>query len=108
MPDKWKKRFDLLHYFAYLAIGAVVFGFVAAFTSGIVERFTTIFAFLFAAPLLVWAYILTIWHWKDRYIGRHSDLWGAILLIETSSWFKLIYLFRHIIPDTRGTGRYLR
>ena len=59
-------------------------------------------------PGLVYCVILTIWHWKGRYRGSHSDLWGAVLLVETSGWFKLIYLFRHIIPDARGTGRYTR
>jgi hypothetical protein len=47
-----------------------------------------------------------LWHWKDRYRGRHSDLWGALLLIETTGWFKLVYLVRHLIPDIRNTGRY--
>jgi len=50
--------------------------------------------------------LVTIWHWKERYRGRHSDLWGGLILLETTGWFKLIYLFRHIIPDARGTGRY--
>jgi len=108
MPTKWKTRFDLLMYFAYLAIGAVILGLIAICTSGLAERFATIFAFLFLAPLFIWTYILTIWHWKDRYIGRHSDLWGALILVETSGWFKLIYLFRHMIPDARGKGRYSR
>jgi len=60
------------------------------------------------APGVVYLVIFTIWHWKSRYRGAHSDLWGALLLIETSGWFKLVYLFRHIIPDARGTGRYAR
>jgi hypothetical protein len=50
--------------------------------------------------------VLTIWHWKRRYRGEHSDLWGAILVVETSGWFKIIYWFRHIFPDWKGTGRY--
>jgi hypothetical protein len=50
--------------------------------------------------------VFTIWHWKRRYRGEHSDLWGAILVIETSGWFKIVYWFRHILADWRGTGRY--
>ena len=50
--------------------------------------------------------LVTIWHWKERYRGKHSDLWGGLILIETTGWFKLVYLFRYIIPDARGTGRY--
>jgi energy-converting hydrogenase Eha subunit G len=59
-------------------------------------------------PGAVYFVLVTIWHWKERYRGRHSDLWGGLILIETSGWFKLIYLFRHIIPDARGRGRYAR
>jgi hypothetical protein len=58
-------------------------------------------------PVVIYLIIFTIWHWKGRYRGSHGDLWGALLLVETSG-FKLIYLFRHIIPDARGTGRYAR
>jgi hypothetical protein len=57
-------------------------------------------------PGLVYLVLLTIWHWKGRYRGVHSNLWGALLVIETSGWFKVIYLFRHIIPDARRSGRY--
>ena len=57
-------------------------------------------------PFVIYLNILTIWHWKRRYRGEKSDLWGAVLLIETSGWFKIIYWFRHILPDWRGSGRY--
>ncbi len=57
-------------------------------------------------PCFLYGYILTILHWKARYRGQHSDLWGVLLLLEASSWFKLIYLLRHIIPDMRSRGRY--
>jgi len=57
-------------------------------------------------PGLVYFYVLTILHWKARYKGTHSDLWGVLLLIETSGWFKLFYLFRHILPDMSSKGRY--
>jgi hypothetical protein len=61
------------------------------------------FLFIPGAAYLI---LVTIWHWKERYRGKHSDLWGGLILLETTSWFKLIYLFRHIIPDARGAGRY--
>jgi hypothetical protein len=57
-------------------------------------------------PFFIYVYVLTILHWKGRYRGRHSDLWGTLLLLETSGWFKLIYIFRHILPDMKGAGRY--
>ena len=53
-------------------------------------------------------YLIFLSNWKARYRGTHSNLWGAVLVIETSGWFKLVYLFRHLIPDARGTGRYRR
>jgi hypothetical protein len=64
-----------------------------------------VFSFL---PCFIYAYVLTILHWKSRYRGTHSDLWGVLLLLETSGWFKLIYIFRHILPDMKGRGRYSR
>ena len=67
--------------------------------------FVLVAVFLFV-PWFFYVILLTIWHWKQRYRGEHSDLWGALLLVETSGWFKIIYWFRHILPDWRGTGRY--
>lgn len=61
---------------------------------------------LLIIPFMIHETLFTIWHWKRRYRGEHSDLWGALLVIETSGWFKIVYWFRHILPDWRGTGRY--
>jgi hypothetical protein len=33
---------------------------------------------------------------------------SSLLVFEASGWFKLVYLFRHILPDWRGKGRYSR
>lgn len=63
-------------------------------------------AIILIIPFILYLNIVTIWHWKRRYRGEKSDLWGVILLIETSGWFKIIYWFRHILPDWRGSGRY--
>jgi hypothetical protein len=63
-------------------------------------------ALLSFLPCVVYGYVLTILHWKARYRGNHSDLWGVLLLLETTSWFKLVYLFRHLLPDMKGRGRY--
>ena len=57
-------------------------------------------------PVMLYLVLMTIWHWKSRYRGTHGDLWGALLVIETSGWFKIVYLFRHINPDARREGRY--
>jgi hypothetical protein len=60
------------------------------------------------APFILYAIVLSIWHWKARYKGKHSYLWGGILVMETSGWSKLVYLLRHVIPDAKGIGRYAR
>ena len=66
----------------------------------------TVIGIITVVPFFIFAYVLTLFHWKSRYRGSHSDLWGVLLLIETSGWFKLVYLFRHILPDINGSGRY--
>jgi hypothetical protein len=63
---------------------------------------------LLAIPFFVFLYVLTFLHWKQRYVGTSSTLWGVLLAIETSGWFKIVYLFRHILPDMRSSGRYFR
>jgi hypothetical protein len=109
--DRWlAAKFKTLHHLLWLAFaGAIIFSLSLglqtnwrAFWPGVV------LGILLLAPLLFYLVILTIWHWKERYIGDHSNLWGALLLIETSGWFKIVYWFRHILPDWRGTGRYRR
>src|SRR5882724_7902152 len=47
--------------------------------------------FLLMVPFIIHLNVLAIWHWKSRYIGEHSKLWGAILIFETTGWFKLVY-----------------
>ncbi|MBS0376732.1 MAG: hypothetical protein JSR73_19315 [Proteobacteria bacterium] len=59
-------------------------------------------------PGIFYLIALVLWHWKSRYRGHRSDLWGVLLVVESSGWFKIVYLFRHIIPDARGRGRYAR
>jgi hypothetical protein len=68
--------------------------------------FCGVSAAMLIIPGFVYVYVIVIWHWKDRYRGKHSDLWGALILIETSGWMKLVYIFRHIVPDMYHTGRY--
>ena len=74
--------------------------------AGVIQTIFIVTGCLAIVPGFFYLFVVTIWHWKARYRGNHSDLWGALLLIETSGWFKLVYLFRHIIPDARHSGRY--
>ena len=101
-------KFRVLVRLAKLALAAIPLAVLAAILhshSPWPEVFGVL-AVLTALPCLIYAYVLTILHWKGRYRGRHSDLWGVLLLLETSGWFKLIYIFRHMLPDMRGRGRY--
>ncbi|MCW0377839.1 hypothetical protein NB697_000685 [Xanthomonas sacchari] len=61
---------------------------------------------LLVVPLLLWLFIIPILHWKDRYVGERSGAWGALLALETSNWSKMLYWYRHVLPDWRRTGRY--
>ncbi len=107
MQEKWRKRFEILKGLAMPAIGGVIL-FVAVFWLDPAPVWYILLIFVLVLPGFIYLFVVTIWHSKDRYKGDHSDLWGALLLIESSGWFKLVYLFRHLIPDIRGTGRYYR
>ena len=107
MPDLWKTRFERLKNLGFVAVLGLVFLIAALLANGGAIRTIFIVAGLLAGvPVLFYLLAVTMWHWKARYRGNHSDLWGALLLLETSGWFKLVYLFRHIIPDARHSGRY--
>ena len=107
MDDIWIKRFQLIELFAKLALGglALMLLRVVEMTSWL-STVLIVVGTLFCCPLLIYAYVVVIWHWKARYRGKHSDLWGALILIETSGWMKVVYFFRHIVPDMRRSGRY--
>jgi hypothetical protein len=107
----WEKRVRILMWLAIPAfVGyALILG---TFASALMERSPSVglamLALLLLLPGGLYLSLVTIWHWKSRYRGQHSDLWGALLFFETTGWFKLVYLFRHLIPDMRGRGRYVR
>jgi len=99
MSLKWEKRFALMRLLGKVALAGLVLAIVAIFTSDVVQILAIVSASILVLPAFVYLYLLVIWHWKDRYRGQHSDLWGAVILIETSGWMKLVYLFRYLIPD---------
>ena len=108
MSESWfARRFEALKWLGYLAFAGVALG-VGAFLVGSEGTRTvlTVLAVLSILPVFVYGMILPIWHWKERYVGDHSDLWGVLLVLEVSSWFKLVYWFRHILADWHGNGRY--
>jgi len=98
-------KFRILVRLAKLALLAVPVLVLAAI---IRSEWLCILGLLIITPWFFYGYVLTILHWKSRYRGAHSDLWGVLLLIETTGWFKLVYLFRHLLPDLSRRGRYSR
>jgi hypothetical protein len=110
--DEWlEQKFAMtrkLGWAAFIGLIALAVGFLFSDRLVLLRTILFVTAAIMIVPLFFYICILTIWHWKRRYRGKHSDLWGAILLIETSGWFKIIYWFRHILPDWRGRGRYSR
>ena len=107
MPTLWRTRFERLKKFGFAAmLGLIILIGSLLANSGVFQIIMLVVGFLAIVPGFLYFFAYTIWHWKARYRGSHSDLWGVLLLIETSGWFKLVYLFRHILPDARQSGRY--
>jgi hypothetical protein len=108
MPPIWisrVKRFLNLAIVSLIGLGLLFLGIVL--DEEVPWRgFLLILGFCAFFPGMVYGYVLTILHWKDRYRGDHSTLWGVLILVETSGWMKIVYWLRHIAPDYRGTGRY--
>ena len=106
MAPKWEKRFSRLSFLGWLALAGLPFLLLAFLTSETIQIICGLTGVLLLLPGFIYMYVLIILHWKDRYRGEHSDLWGVLILIETSGWMKIVYLFRHMVPDMQQTGRY--
>lgn len=91
--------------FALLAVPLLI-GAALLHGHSVLPELCAFLALVSVCPCLIYGYVPTILHWKARYRGSHSDLWGALLVLEASGWFKLVYLFRHLLPDIKGRGRY--
>jgi hypothetical protein len=59
-------------------------------------------------PAATYVLVLAFWHWWTRYRGKHSGLWGVLLVLEWSGLTKVLYLFRHVIADSKGSGLYAK
>ncbi len=113
MRDAWlEQKMSMTKKLGWAAVIGVIFG-VIPFSlhehlSSLValKMVLGFWAFVLIFPFIIYLNIFTIWHWKRRYRGEKSELWGAVLLIEMSGWFKIVYWFRHILPDWRSSGRY--
>jgi hypothetical protein len=105
-----RERVEFLKHLGVLALGGLavlLLALVLPDGSGM-QVAAAVIGGLAIVPVVFYFQVLTMWHWKGRYRGEHSELWGALLLIETSGWFKIVSFLRHILPDARGTGRYRR
>jgi hypothetical protein len=106
--DLWfKRRFAWFERAFWCAAVGAALGIVGlAFPTQVLSSALVAVAIILTVPLTVLLVLVPIWHWKERYRGAYSDLWGALLVIEVTGWFKIIYWFRHVIPDWRARGRY--
>jgi hypothetical protein len=106
MIDRWEIRFRRIRILGWLALAGLPFIALAALTDNFFRNLGITVALLLIVPGFLYVYVMVILHWKNRYRGVHSDLWGTLILIETSGWMKLVYFFRHILPDMSRSGRY--
>jgi len=106
MPDKWIRRFQTVRAFGWMAVAGLVLMVFAAAVPENVGAFLAIFGFLLFLPAFLYIPFATIWHWKERYRGTHSDLWGGLILLQMGGLSQLVYLIRHIVPDMGRRGRY--
>ena len=97
------KRLSLV---ALLGAGLMLFSFFSDYKMREWPSAVVFVGVMLIVPCVFYLVAPSIWHWKARYQGARSNLWGVILAVEASGWFKIVYLFRHVLPDARGTGRY--
>jgi len=105
MATTWAKRFESqrdLGIPALFGIGLAIIG-ACCLSSSPIRTTLIVTGLLLGVPALIY---LNIWHWKSRSRRKHSNLWGALILLKTSGWFKVVSQLRHIIPDARQSGRY--
>lgn len=101
-----ERKFEILRVLGWAALAGLLPLMAAIFLAGTARSTALTVGLFLVLPAIVFAYVLTILHWKARYKGRHSDFWGVVLIIETSGLFKIIYFVRHLLPDMNGWGRY--
>jgi hypothetical protein len=98
-------RFALLEKLMWAALGGGLVLPVGLMLGGAVGTLLMVVGALAIVPFVLYLAILPVLHWKDGYRGRNSSLWGALLVIETSGWFKIVYWLRHLLPDYRRARR---
>ena len=103
-----ERKFQILKTLFKPAIPGIILLIISSpISSDIASKVCIISGLVLFIPFIIYLYVLVILHWKYRYRGNHSDLWGVLILIETSGFFKLIYMLRHILPDIFNKWRYV-
>jgi len=112
MDQKWSNRFANIRVLGWFCVAGLTCLPIGIASYGLFGKngatIVLIIGLLLFFPPFIYIYAITILHWKDRYRGKHSDLWGIVMFIETSGWSKLVYFFRHLLPDMNNSGRYRR
>jgi len=106
--DEWfAEKFGWLKTAFKVFLISLPFGILAAFVKMQIVRTICFIAFFigFAWLLIMLCYIPII-HWKDRYAGQKTNLWGFFLVFETSGWSKIFYWFMHVLKDKNIDGPY--
>jgi hypothetical protein len=106
--DEWfEPKWKTLKRFCKLRLIGLAFAGVAMFIpEGDTRTAAVFFSLTMLMPLLFCQCFVPVLHWRERYKGERINLWGAFLVFETSGWSKLVYWFRHILPDSNRSGRY--
>ena len=98
---RWLKRF---FFSALVGLFAVAISF--AQPNEAIRSVLGVLTALAIIPLIFMLCFIPVLHWKDRYRGTKSNLWGFFLVFETSGWSKIFYWFMHVLPDKNSEGPY--
>ncbi len=110
MPDQrenwFGKKFKVLKSSFYAFIPGILCLIIALLPKDDISGLVLI-GVLLCLPLMLCIQLIPLYHWKDRYIGHNSNFWGALIVLDTSSLFKLFYWIRHVLADWKNRGRYV-
>ena len=85
----WQSRFRALLWLGIISLFGLAILVPSTFTHEMPPTPLLLTGLLLFVPGAIYSTTVTIWHWKSRYRGKHSDLWGALMLLEVSGWFRL-------------------
>jgi hypothetical protein len=109
----WQEvKYRWLIFFAWMIVPAMGLFFWVVFLTSSTDVLSLLpylaGSFLLMVPCFVHLQLLAVWHWKQRYTGTHSKLWGALFVLEFTGWSKIIYFFLHVLPDRQNQRAYFK